>query len=212
VVWEQSLTEWGMTKESSEMNLTKGSILMPGFVILATAVLAWYAPAARADQLVPRRPQASPLTGLPVGLVGGGQAAADPGFRAPDEQPRRKAALGSPVDWESYLREAMEAGGGNLQELFEKARVLSMSMIAIGYTLPTTTTTPPPVVSSDVKTWQWKSSGWSMPQCCLPPPPGPPPPGTPVTTVPEPASMLSGLIGLGLTGAYVWRRRVRKVA
>ncbi len=46
--------------------------------------------------------------------------------------------------------------------------------------------------------------------CDNPPPPGTPPGGQ--QHAPEPATLLSGLVGVGLAGVYALRRRMKKLA
>jgi len=138
--------------------------------------------------------------------VGVGAGQAQPNFRAQGE-PKRRPDFGSTTDWEGYLRQLMHEDPAGAEELVEQARVLALSMVVVSYNIPTQPIGP--VVSTDVG-WKWQSNCWSLPQPSLPPPSKGDPP---VKDVPEPASVVSGLIGLCLTGAFAWRRRrLRKSA
>ncbi len=201
------------------MKTRKPSRLWPGLALLTAAVLAvGFAPAARADHLVPRSPAVVTTAGVPVVLAA---VAGQPGqqFQPQDESPRPDA--GAEGDWEDALRHLQPGDEAALRELFVRASVLAQTAVVISYNPAPTTTpvvtpvitpvvTPPPVVSPYTQTWQWQSWCWS-PQG--PPVVPPPPQAPPVSSVPEPASLMSALIGAGVTGFCAWRRnRLRRAA
>jgi hypothetical protein len=186
------------------MKTKRGSILLPGLVILAAAVLAWRAPAARADQLVPQSRAPGQPAELPVGV---GTGHAQPGFGAADAPPGGRPDADPATDLEAQLRQGLPEDGDNVEELAARARLLALTMVVVSYNIPTNPVKPVTKVDTG---WKWQSSCWTLCQGPLLPPSKPDTP--PVTSVPEPASVVSGLIGLCVTGAYVWRRRRRSVA
>ena len=185
------------------MKATKGTILIPGLAILATAMAGWLSPVARADEVISRYPTTHklPTVSVTLGATINKQRQDQRVQHRPDKKIERKR-LSEGIDWERFLAGKLKRDSQEARAVAEQASVLFLSMVVvISYN-----NQPQTVISASSQTWQWQAWCWSNTTPSLPPPPV----GTTINNVPEPTSLVSGLIGVGILGVSAWRRKCRQ--
>jgi hypothetical protein len=167
--------------------------------LLVTAAALGSASGLRADLLTSNAPPAA-----------GPEAVASPGFMPLGAAPVAHRGRSTP-DAKGLLH-AVRASLVQLQEeLVRELVAMQVTMIG-GHPLspPKTTATPPPppppVTTENPPPPPPPPTGGGQPPIDLPPPPPPPPP----TQSPEPASLVTALLGVGLASLAAWRQHRRK--
>ena len=177
---------------------SKKTVQIAGLTMIVVAISNWWLPSAAAEEVIlPKQMTTRKNQGESVTL----KLTLGTHFQDREPQRRREREDTKKLDWESELRRKIAENDKNIKLLDEQAIMLSLSMVVITYNSPPAP--PQTVVSAASGTnWQWKAWCWANPsQPSLPPPQG----GT-INSVPEPSSLVSGLIGVGIAGISLWRR------